>query len=307
MDLEPYIKQITEGAPDFDISKCKSIIPVQDGWSSLVLDVDAALQGEYIFRFPRFPEIRAGHEKEAALLPVLANALPVAVPRFEYVWLDDASLHDPFNDSLSARPTRGFVAYRKLPGVPLDQALLRQPAIIQALAQFLSALHAFPASQAAVLKVPGGNASDWRKMQLDFYTWIQEQLFPLLDKRQRFRARDTWEPFLENVTNFQFHPVLIHADLAAEHILCDPQAGNITGLIDWEDAALGDPALDFAGLLSLGDLESVRAVIGAYQGELDNSLESRAAWYLALAPYHQARYGLLFGLPSHLEQGLHLI
>jgi aminoglycoside 2''-phosphotransferase len=307
MDLESYLNQITEGAPGFGISQCKSIIPVQDGWSSMVLEVDAGRQGEYIFRFPRFPEARAGHEKEVALLPVLANTLPVAVPRFEYVWMDDALLLTTLDDSLSARPTRGFVAYRKLPGVPLDQALLRQPAIIQALAQFLSALHAFPASQATALKVTGGNASDWRQVQFDFYTWIQEHLFPLLDKRQCFQARATWEPFLEDEKNFSFHPVLIHADLAPEHILCDPQAGNITGVIDWEDAALGDPALDFAGLLSLGDLESVRAIISAYQGEPDNSLESRAAWYLALAPYHQARYGLLFGLPSHLEQGLRLI
>ena len=291
MDLESYFQQIAEGAPDFGIFQRQPVIPILDGWSSLVLEVG----GEYIFRFPRFLEIKAGHEKEAALLPELARALPVAVPHFEYTWLGDP------------RSGFGFVAYRKLPGLPLDRELLRRPAVIQDLARFLSALHAFPTDQALALKVPECSALAWRQAQRDFYAWVQERLFPLLDEGQRARARDTWEPFLDDETHFYFQPVLIHADLAPEHILCDPQAGGITGVIDWEDAALGDPALDFAGLLSLGELQAVRAVIGAYQGAPDSGLEARAAWYLALAPYHQARYGMLFGSPCHLEQGLSAI
>ena len=291
MDLEPFFRQIEEGAPDFGIRQCKSVTPILDGWSSLVLEVD----GEYIFRFSRFQEVKARHEMEAALLPELTKALPVAVPRFEYVWQDELHFE------------RDFVAYRKLPGVPLDRALLRRPEMIQDLARFLSALHAFPTDQAVRLKVPGGSTSSWRQGQRDFYAWVQEQLFPLLDVRQRAHARDTWEPFLDADTNFRFQPVLIHADLAPEHILCDPQAGNLLGVIDWEDAALGDPALDFTGLFSLGEPEAVRAVIGAYQGTPDDGLEDRSAWYLMLVPYHQARYGLLTGNLFHLEQGLQAI
>ena len=42
------------------------------------------------------------------------------------------------------------------------------------------------------------------------------------------------------------HLVLAHADLGAEHILEDE--GHLTGVIDWTDAAVTDPALDFARL-----------------------------------------------------------
>ena len=42
-------------------------------------------------------------------------------------------------------------------------------------------------------------------------------------------------------------PVLIHGDLGAEHIFVD--AGRITGVIDWGDAAIGDPGLDHGRLL----------------------------------------------------------
>jgi aminoglycoside phosphotransferase (APT) family kinase protein len=40
--------------------------------------------------------------------------------------------------------------------------------------------------------------------------------------------------------------VLVHADLGAEHLL--ESGGVLTGVIDWTDAAVTDPALDFARL-----------------------------------------------------------
>jgi len=292
MDLEPYLQQIEDGVPKFGIRQHLSIIPILDGWSSLVLEVD----GETIFRFPRFQAVRAGLEKEAALLPELTKTLPVAVPRFEYVFLNDP------------HPTHGFVSYRKLPGVPLDRELIRQPLVIQDLAAFLSALHAFPAEQAFRLRVPRFSPQAWRQRYCNFYTWIQEHLFPLVSERPRTRVRNVWEPFLDDETNFLFQPVLIHSDLAAEHILCNLQSGRVTGVIDWEDAALGDPALDFAGLSYLGELDSLRAVIHAYQGAVAvDILEKRAAWYSSLAPYYQARYGLETGSLDHLHEGLNAL
>jgi aminoglycoside phosphotransferase (APT) family kinase protein len=40
--------------------------------------------------------------------------------------------------------------------------------------------------------------------------------------------------------------VVAHADLGAEHIL--ELDGTLTGIIDWSDAAITDPALDLARL-----------------------------------------------------------
>jgi aminoglycoside phosphotransferase (APT) family kinase protein len=42
------------------------------------------------------------------------------------------------------------------------------------------------------------------------------------------------------------HRVLAHTDLGAEHILLN--GATLTGILDWSDAALTDPALDFARL-----------------------------------------------------------
>lgn len=54
---------------------------VEDGWDSLVLDLD----GEWIVRFPRRPEVEQWMEREIALLPELAASLPVEIPRFDLV------------------------------------------------------------------------------------------------------------------------------------------------------------------------------------------------------------------------------
>ncbi len=67
--------------------------------------------------------------------------------------------------------------------------------------------------------------------------------------------------------------VVAHADLGAEHILA--LDGRLTGIIDWSDAAITDPAVDFArvyrdfgpGVLedAIGGLRRARGRDGAHR------------------------------------------
>ncbi|MEW1545923.1 phosphotransferase family protein [Streptomyces tsukubensis] len=60
--------------------------------------------------------------------------------------------------------------------------------------------------------------------------------------------------------------VLLHNDLKGEHLLIGDD-GEITGVLDWTDAALGDPAEDIAGLaISVGAPAAVRAAALASYG-----------------------------------------
>lgn len=54
--------------------------------------------------------------------------------------------------------------------------------------------------------------------------------------------------------------VLIHGDVAAQNIMVDPGSGALTGLIDWGDAAVADPATEFAKL----PLAAVLPVLAGY-------------------------------------------
>src|SRR5688572_1250738 len=110
----------------FPALEVRDVRIVENGWDSLVLDLD----GEWIFRFPRRPEVEQWMECEIALLPELAATLPVAVPRFEFV----------------ARNGVVCVGHRKLAGVPASANIGERGG--EDLGRFLSALHRFPVERA---------------------------------------------------------------------------------------------------------------------------------------------------------------
>nr|WP_255673441.1 phosphotransferase [Deinococcus sp. 14RED07] len=57
---------------------------------------------------------------------------------------------------------------------------------------------------------------------------------------------DAWAARVQAVPDLRkVVPVPIHGDFAAEHVSLDGQ-GRLSGVLDWSDAALGDPARDLA-------------------------------------------------------------
>jgi len=72
---------------------------------------------------------------------------------------------------------------------------------------------------------------------------------PLLWNHQR-QWLDELFTAIEAVS-FAHIPSLIHGDLAPYHLLHDPESGQLTGVLDFGVAGLGDPATDLACLLSV--------------------------------------------------------
>jgi aminoglycoside phosphotransferase (APT) family kinase protein len=62
--------------------------------------------------------------------------------------------------------------------------------------------------------------------------------------------------------------VLIHGDIAPQNLMADPSTGALTGIVDWGDAALDDPAADFAKL----PLWAVVPALSGYLGDADASM-----------------------------------
>jgi aminoglycoside phosphotransferase (APT) family kinase protein len=147
--------------------------------------------------------------REARLLERLAPQLSLPIPTPRFADVD-----------------AGVLAYEKLPGRPL---LGRSPPADAAhhLGRFLRELHAV--DPATVDDLAPTEAADPTE-------WLEDLDGPadLLDVVQASRP----EPVRQRV--------LAHADLGAEHIL--ELDGALTGIIDWSDAAITDPALDFARL-----------------------------------------------------------
>jgi aminoglycoside phosphotransferase (APT) family kinase protein len=245
--------------------EARSIEWLQDGYDFVVAVVDA----EWVFRFPRRDAVADALEVEIVLLPALASALPVAVPRFEHV----------------IREPELAVAYRLIDGEPIRG---EDPAGV---ASFLSTLHAFD---------PGGlpvERPDWRVSYQRQCDRFGRTVAPLLDRDERRRA----ERLFGGVETLEgFTPALLHADLGSVHLLC--RGGRLVGVIDWGDTRVGDPALDFDWLLHhhpRGD-----EILAAYEGTIDAGFRERALFYHRLAPWYEADYGLVVERPAHVAAGL---
>lgn len=163
----------------------------------------------------------------------------------------------------------------RLPGVSAEHRRV-SPAGERDLARLLGALREFTPGRAEALGVPaapprhlaalrGGAVRAARTLEADGA--FDGRLLGLLEPDPRAHASDP-PPYASEVTgtkNPAHAPpaVLAHHDLKGEHLLTD-EAGRVSGVLDWTDAVLGDPAEDIAGLaLSLGAPAAARVADGA--------------------------------------------
>lgn len=240
--------------------------PVGEGWDSDTYEVD----GAWIFRFPRRPEVEVWMQREIGLLAELGGCLSVPVPRFELV------SHDPL-----------CVGYRKLPGDALPD---RPPArLALEVGRFLSELHSFPAARAP-------SYPDWRDELEETLAGFRRHVLPLLDPA----GREAGAALLGDL-ELEIEPAVVHADLGPEHLLSDGE--RLTGVIDWSDARVADPALDFAWVLHVPGEDFAGELVRSYGG-LDEALRQRALFYHRLGPWHEVVYGLETGQAGYVESGL---
>ena len=95
---------------------------------------------------------------------------------------------------------------------------------------------------------------------------------------------------VETLTGFR--PALTHSDLGPTHLLV--RDGELAGVIDWGDARVGDPALDYAWLLN-----------GPFPDwDVDDDLRRRAGIYHRLGPWFEVHYGDFTDQPGWVESGL---
>jgi aminoglycoside phosphotransferase (APT) family kinase protein len=229
---------------------------IDDGFDFRVLTVD----DRWVFRFARRAEVARALEVETALLPAIAPSLPVAVPRFEYV---------------SEQPP--FVVYELIEGEPLMD---EDPAGVRA---FLETLHSLDVDELPL------EHSNWIEAYGKQCRAFEELVFPLLDDDARTKAQAL---FAEVDSLRGFTPALVHADLGPEHMLV--RDGRLVGVIDWGDARIGDPALDYSWLLHGPFPDWV----------VDGDLKRRARFYHRLAPFYSVHYGVFTNQPDYVEQAL---
>ena len=94
--------------------------------------------------------------------------------------------------------------------------------------------------------------------------------------------------------------VFSHQDLGIEHVLVGPDPGTVTGVIDWSDAAIGDPARDFG--LILRDL-GADALAAALRRD-DPELVRRSEFYARCGLITDLAYGVGTGWSEYADKSL---
>jgi len=262
---------------------------IMTGWEYAVLEVN----GEYVFRFPRFRDSWKRLSKEVSLTTSLSGRLPVQVPTYEYTWPGDRS-----------HPQR-FAGYRKIMGVPCTDYNYRRSwleSLGEDLGRFLTELHALRLPQKVLSGLKKHTPRTWAKNSRKFYGEIRRYAYPLLTDDVRARAKSVWTGLLSTFEAAKFNPSFIHSDLTGGNIICDPMTGRLNGVIDWPDAQVADPALDFVGIFQV-NRRLGESVLGRY-GLAKSGFMERIELYLKTIPYGEITWGVKQKSNHHVKIGL---
>lgn len=140
-------------------------------------------------------------------------------------------------------------------------------------------------------------------------TWRREaeRDYRRIAKRLPAAARRTVEGFLGRTPPAERGvAAFCHNDLGAEHVLVDAGANAVTGVIDWTDAAVADPAHDLALIYRDLGPEVFDATLAHYDGgSFGEADRERAVFYARCALLEDVAYGLSTpGARRYAEAGL---
>jgi aminoglycoside phosphotransferase (APT) family kinase protein len=259
----------------------RSIAKLGEGCDNVVYEVN----GELVIRGSKAtdPARRTeGIGREMELLAVLPKLSTLPVP-------------EPVFADLEA----GMLAYRKLPGRPLNEHSVAEPARLAAtVGKFVSRLHQAPLEQMEKLvSHDTERLTIWRQDAEQAYREVADQIPDA--------ARRLIEEFLGRTPPAEPHAVAFcHNDLGAEHVLVDPEADTVTGVIDWTDAAIADPVHDFARLYRDLGPQFFDLMLTHYDGQCDDADRERAVFYARCELIEDIAYGSRTGARLYSEAAL---
>jgi aminoglycoside phosphotransferase (APT) family kinase protein len=249
------------------------------------LDHVAHLDGDLVVRVVQDQRNAGEVEREAALLAVVASISPLPVPR-----------------PVRVDPQRGSLTYERLPGVPLmDLDGFRRAeaaaSVGRELGALLRALHELEhGGVEALVEIDDDGLDSWVEEARRNHDAVASAI-PALHADAVHRFLVSAPPPRDTAL------VFTHNDLGIEHVLVDPETLDVTGVIDWSDAALADPARDFGLILrDLGPL-GLDASLRAY-GHDAADFVPRVRFYARCKLLEDMAYGAATGRDEYVAGSL---
>ena len=189
---------------------------------------------EHVVRFARDPVVDAELEREMAVLPALAEAIEVAIPRPEFIGRDPDT-------------GRVFVGHRAVHGELLSPRILARLSarargqLTAELGRFLDQLQAFARTSVGVELPEARYDAVLRDTEA-----IERAVFSRMPEADARACRSMLDALELDPADAR---VLAHCDLYEGHILIDPTSERLAGVIDFGDLAIGDPCYDLNTLI----------------------------------------------------------
>jgi aminoglycoside phosphotransferase (APT) family kinase protein len=250
------------------------------GWDNWAYRVN----GDLVFRFPRRKLGAVLLEREVRVLPLLAPHLPLPIPT------------PLFQGAPAGGYPYPFAGYRLIPGETacrLEWTDTARAAAAPLLGCFLRTLHGLTVEPAVRQWAP---VDDMGKTNLPRYLALVEERFAAMPDPARPPDAAAVLQRLDALSRTPPHagpPCWVHGDLYARHLLADDHL-HPTGVIDWGDVHLGDPALDLSLVYSFLP-PSARDAFWREYGEVDEAARDRARFralfYGAVLTHYAAEIG----------------
>lgn len=239
----------------------------------------------------RDPAARAAAvRREAALLAAVAAAvpgvLPVAVPFPAYT-----------------SPLEGVTAHPLLPGSPLaDADTGTRTRVAEATGALLGRLMALLAGLTPRVRELAGVDGDPPAAWLAEARAVHPRLEPAVPEAHRAAVRAFLEAPPPPPAPHR-HLVFCHDDLGAEHVLVDAE-GTVTGVIDWSDAVVADPAGDLGRILRDLGPRALDAALAAFAPAEARATRARAVFRARCGALEDMAYGRDADRPAYVARSV---
>jgi macrolide phosphotransferase len=244
----------------------------------------------WVLRIPRREGLENQIQKEKKILELAKKYLPVSVPDWKIAAPD-------------------LIAY---PLLEIDPVITFDPVTFEvawnidreenqydeSLARILCRLHQIPVSEAEAADLQILTPQTARREILDNIEFVSRELGMNAELESRWRkwvdTDDLWPDF----------STFVHGDLYAGHILSD-RKGKIGGIIDWSEARVSDPSIDFSGHLAVFGEPSLRALIRLYGecgGRVWENMFEHIRERQSAAPLKYGVFALETGSDEHINR-----
>lgn len=243
----------------------------------------------WILRMPRRPDMAEQISKEARILDLVRRHVPFEVPQWMIVSPELVAypkLTDP--TAIAIDPATHGVTWH------IGEA---SAAYSASLGSAIAALHNIPEHAATGAGLDARTPMQSR-LQLERDLDTVKAAFAV---HPRLEGR--WRAWIDDDRGWPPHTVVVHGDIYAGHVLVNERE-EVTGIIDWSEARIDDPAIDFAAHLMLFGEAGLALALDHYEragGVVWPGMAAHIAQRQAASAIRYALFALQTGDAAHLD------